>query len=82
MRVISNLRGVGGHQRKSLCFGGFEAGEVRGSFSQEGQVLVLFCDLAVQPQQLGPLRRRQWFIGRSSHRVQPTALISYPPGQR
>ncbi len=51
------VRALRGHQRKSFCFGGFEA-KYTAAFPK-GQVLVLLGDLAAQPQQLGPLRRTQ-----------------------
>src|SRR5664280_2164105 len=52
--------------------------EVRGSFSQEGQVLVLFSDLSAQPDQLRPFRRAQRLIARAGQCLDPAPLIADP----
>src|SRR5487761_2209406 len=55
--------------------------EVRGSFSQEGEVLVLFGHLAAQPQQLGPLGRTQRFTTGSFHGLQASTFVAHPLAQ-
>ena len=50
--------------------------EVRGSFSQEGQVPVLLADLSAQPDQLRPFRRAQRLLTSAGQCLDPALLIA------
>src|ERR1700722_8547498 len=55
---------------------------MQGSFSQEGQVLVLLGHLAAQAQKLGPLGRTQRFTTGSFQGLHAPTLVSHPFAQR
>ena len=75
------VRALGGHQRKSFCFGGFEA-KYAAAFPKNARSLS--CSATWRRKRNSSVRSAaaQRFIGRSSHRLQPAPLIAHPPGQR
>jgi hypothetical protein len=55
---------------------------LRGCFSQEGEVLVLFGHLPTQPQQLGPFSCAERLVGTRLERLHPPPFVSDPHAQR